>query len=175
VARAGKTCGTVPPAIPTASDCQDRMAELRQAPECRALFERTGERLGPDCQLLERRLTLNQRLEALRRSATGFDPREVKEGQSRRAGNLFACLCRGGACASPSDPLDSSQYGPVFDRLIERDRAHELACLSWAASTVQEHKTAGMQMADALRCSFGDSTIQAAKEFVAALEGEACP
>jgi hypothetical protein len=175
VARAGKTCGTVPPAIPTGADCQDQMATLRQAPECRALFERTGERLGPDCQILERRLTLNQRLTALRKSATGFDPQEIKEGQAQRAGHLFDCLCRGGACIAPSDPLDSAQYGPVFDRIIERKRVQELACLSWAASTVQEHKTAGMQMADALRCSFEDSTIQAAKEIVASLEGESCP
>jgi len=175
VARAGKTCGTVPPGIPTATDCQDRMADLRQQPACRALFERAGDRLGPDCQLLERRQTLNQRLAALRKSATGFDPSEIRDGQAQRASHLFDCLCRDGACTSPRDPLDGAQYGPVFDQLVGHQRVQELACLSWAASTVQAHKTAGMQMADALRCSFEDSTIQAAKEIVATLEGESCP
>jgi hypothetical protein len=39
---------------------------------------------------------------------------------------------------------------------------------------VQEHKAAGMTMADALRCSFEDTTLSAAREFVAVLEERAC-
>jgi hypothetical protein len=156
-------------------DCQRRMAELRRLRECKPLFVRSGDPLGPDCQKLERKESLGDRIQALRVSATGFDPEDIKAAQAERAQRLFACVCRDAACVAPADPLNDDQYSSVLNGLIARpDRLPELVCLSWAASIVQEHKAAGMQMADALRCSFEDGTIPAAKEMVSTLEVLPC-
>jgi hypothetical protein len=174
VARPGKTCGNLP--VVSAAACQQRMSRLRETPACASLFERSGDPLGPDCQTLERKLSIWDRLRALRASATGFNPSEIKQAQTERASHLFSCLCRDPRdCTVPQDPLDDLQYAPVLTSLMSKpDKLEELVCLSWAASALQEHKAAGMQMADALRCAFEDEAIPAAKELVATLEVETC-
>jgi hypothetical protein len=173
VARPGKTCGAMPD-IPALA-CQGRIRKLRDHAACAPLFERTGDRLGPDCKDLEKDLTLSDRVKQLRASATGFDPTDIRKDQAERAARLFACVCRDGSCTPPADPLDDEQYAALLGTLMPaRDRLEELTCLSWAASALQQHKAAGMQMADALRCAFDDGTLPAAREMVSTLEAEPC-
>lgn len=108
VAREGRTCGDEP-ALP-AVQCQQVMAGLAEAPECRPLFEAdagpglpTETRVGPrpDCQVLEKNLPLLDRLKATvtYRGPTTAD--EIKKGQVLRAHRLFSCLCRGQRCKPP--------------------------------------------------------------------------
>jgi hypothetical protein len=182
VAREGRTCGQEP-AIDAAA-CEQVMAALEADPACQPLFApaATPERpLGADCQALERTTTLRERLDAAGKSHHSSDPARLAAEQTRRAQNLFACVCRGGRCTVPARPLEDEQYSTLVTALLtdpKREQAakneRELACLSWAASVIQEHKATGMSMADGLRCAFADTTISAAREFVAVLEAEPC-
>jgi hypothetical protein len=187
VAREGRTCGQEP-AIDAAA-CEQVMAGLEAAPACQALFAQAGAQspaqpggpLGADCQALERTTTLRERLDAAGRSHHSSDPARLAAEQTRRAQNLFACVCRDGRCSVPARPLADEQYAALLTGLLadpRRERAaaneRELACLSWAASVIQEHKATGMTMADGLRCAFADTTLSAAREFVAVLEDEPC-
>ena len=84
-------------------------------------------------------------------------------------------MSRKGDCKVPEHPFDNEAYEvEILARASSPEGPEELACLGWAASAVQAHKAAGMQMADALRCAFDDSTMQAAQESVAALEDVSC-
>ena len=58
----------------------------------------------------------------------------------------------------------------------ERLRAdsREVTCLAWAAAAVQNYKSAGMELADALRCAFDDETLAPARDFVATTEVIPC-
>jgi hypothetical protein len=177
VARPGKTCGGEPTLV--AADCQRAMAEMAAAPECRPLFTREDGAPGEDCQRLERRMSLSERLGAVKISDASSDPDKVIAAQSQRARHLYACICRGGLCKKtppPEPPLDDTRYGEWLTHLLDQPaRQSELACLAWAAGAVQEHKAAGMTMADALRCSFDDESLSAAREFVATLGERTCP
>jgi len=188
VAREDRTCGGEP-AVP-ALECQQLVAKLQQEPACRPLFRADDRRLAPDCQVLERPLSLTDRLRAIETSAGPTTPEEIKTAQVTRSRHLFACVCRGGACAAPPAVTDlendAAQTQFLLDLMKQKAQEktggpsagqrweRELACLSWAASAVQAHKSAGMEMADGLRCAFDDPTLPAAKEYVAVLETEAC-
>jgi hypothetical protein len=179
VARPGRTCGNEPAVA--ASDCERTMAELEADPACQPLFARADRALGDDCQALEARTSLEDKLRRAGAARHSSDPDEIAAEQTRRAASLFACLCRGGRCTPPARPLDDGQYAALVHGLLadptkeKADRnERELTCLAWAASAVQEHKGTGMTMADALRCSFQDTTLSAAREFVAVLEGRPC-
>src|SRR3569623_794778 len=78
-------------------------------------------------------------------------------------------------CADLAHPRKNERYYPIFMTLAE-DPAHrdELACLAWAASSLQAHKAAGMTMADSLRCAFDDPSLPPAQVTVASAEEQAC-
>jgi hypothetical protein len=179
VAREGRTCGKEP-AI-AAADCEQVMAALEADPACEPLFAGPDRALGADCQALERKTSLRERLDAAGKSHHSSDPGRLVAEQTRRANELFACVCRGGRCSVPAHPLADEQYASLLTGLLadpKREQAakneRELACLSWAASATQEHKATGMTMADGLRCAFADTTLSAAREFVAVLEAQPC-
>jgi hypothetical protein len=191
VAREGRTCGNEP--VISALQCQQVVGALAEKADCRRLFEsdaapglpspaRAGPR--PDCQVLERSLSLVDRLKATG-NYRGPDTAEgIKTAQVVRTRRLFACLCRDKRCTSPPAALtldDDRAYHEFFLNALEqgdpagRDQwEKELTCLSWAASAVQAHKSAGMTIADALRCGFDDATLPPAKEYVTVLESRSC-
>ena len=61
---------------------------------------------------------------------------------------------------------------PRESSAVENAAAGE--CLAWAAADLQQHKAAGMTMADALRCAFDDPTLPAAQVTVASREDVPC-
>lgn len=84
-----------------------------------------------------------------------------------------------GECApiGDADPLDDDVFAARIAQRLEHggDEARkELACLSWAASALQQHKARGMTFASALRCAFDDQTIPAEQETVATLDRQPC-
>lgn len=199
VARPGFTCGAGPAMI-DADRCQRIVARLECEPSCAPLFdEGPGAR---DCSELERPTTLEGRLGDLLRSTSPVAPPEIKAAQGGRARRLLDCVCRtssGGSttsscamqgAAEPARPVagrcEPLGTGAALDddmlaaRIAERlatggdDALDELACLSWAASALQQHKAQGMTFASALRCAFDDRTIPAAQDTVAALAVEPC-
>jgi hypothetical protein len=179
VAREGRTCGQEPALA--AADCEQVMAALEADPACEPLFAEPDRALGADCQALERKTSLRERLDAAGKSHHSSDPERLAAEQTRRAESLFACVCRGGRCTVPAQPLADESYTALLTGLLaepKREQAaaneRELACLSWAASAIQEHKASGMTMADGLRCAFADTTLSAAREFVAVLELQPC-
>jgi hypothetical protein len=189
VGREEKTCGDEP--FVSAATCRALVGELQAAPDCRALFKTDDALLGDDCQQLERKLTLRERLEAITLSRGPTTPGRIKEAQVVRSRHLFSCLCRGGRCEPPERAVNLKDDALATNFLLglmqngtpahgeaparrAADWERELTCLSWAASAVQKHKAGGMEMTDALRCAFDDATIAAAKEYVAALKPREC-
>jgi hypothetical protein len=182
VGREEKTCGD--DAFVPAAACRALVGELQAAPDCGPLFKTDDALLGSDCQHLERPQTLRQRLEAISRSRGPTTPRRIKAAQVVRTRHLLSCVCRGGRCQPPETALTLTDDKKATDFLLgllqtgtaaERTAwERELTCLSWAASAVQKHKAAGMEMTDALRCAFDDGTITAAKDYVAALKPREC-
>ncbi|MGH9884390.1 MAG: hypothetical protein ACREBE_02605, partial [bacterium] len=84
-----------------------------------------------------------------------------------------------GECAplGDDDPLDDDVFATRIAQRVEHggdDARKELACLSWAASALQQHKAQGMTFASALRCAFDDQTIPAEQESVATLDRQPC-
>jgi hypothetical protein len=84
-----------------------------------------------------------------------------------------------GVCAplDGADPLDDDVFTSRIAQRLEHGGAEarkELACLSWAASALQQHKARGMTFASALRCAFDDQTIPAEQESVATLDRQPC-
>ena len=65
--------------VPAAS-CRALVGELQAAPDCRPLFKTDDALLGSDCQQLERRLTLRDRLTALARSRGPITPHGIEAG-----------------------------------------------------------------------------------------------
>src|SRR6185369_11980985 len=97
-------------------------AELELDPACQPLFGR-GESAaargqGDDCQALEAATSLGDKLAHAGSSQHSSDPAEIARDQTRRAENLFACLCRGGRCSPPARPLDDGQYAALVQRLL---------------------------------------------------------
>jgi hypothetical protein len=159
------------------------MNELEAFPDCRALFSRHDGLPGPDCQVLERSVSLTERLLQVAKLPPDLPGDDLLVQQNRRANALFACICRNHSCEPPlaASQLDDETYTTFMRGLLsatdsgERDRREkELVCLSWAGAAVQSHKWAGMEMADGLRCAFDDTTIQAPREMVVRMEAVAC-
>jgi len=183
VGREDRTCGVEPTVA--AGDCQRLVAGLQKEPDCRALFRSDDRRLAADCQDLERPMTLEDRLRAILVSQGPVTPTGIKQEQKTRTRHLFSCLCRRGTCAPPPEALslddDRGQMQFLLGLMEKGTPAYsgaeweqQLTCLSWAASAVQAHKAAGMEISDGLRCAFDDPTMAAAKEYVAALRTESC-
>jgi len=176
VERPGFTCA--PALMPAADRCRSLVAGLAARSECEALFSRSdgGSEPGPACERLERALTLDQQLTGLVLHGGSDEPEDIKLGQSRRAHRLLTCACRDERCLVPADPFQGEAYAALITTLgADPGRLEELTCLAWAASAVQGHKAAGMEMADAVRCAFDDPTIAAAQVSVATLEDLPCP
>lgn len=176
VERPGFACE--PALMPSAARCRSLVAGLAAQPECEPLFSRSdgGNEPGPACEQLERELTLDQQLTGLVLHGGPDEPADIRLAQTRRAQRLLTCTCRGGGCSVPADPLAGEAYAGLLSGLAEEPaRLEELTCLSWAASAVQGHKAAGMEMADAMRCAFDDPAIPAAQVSVATLEDLPCP
>jgi hypothetical protein len=179
VKRPGRTCAddAALPSAPTAARCRSVVAALAAHASCRELFTRAdgSGTAGPPCAELERPLSFDEKLEGLLTYGGPSRPTKIKELQERRAKKLLSCLCRNGDCKVPEHPLHDEAYeAEIMARAQSPDGPEELACLGWAASAVQAHKAAGMQIADALRCAFDDPTMHAALESVAVLEEVSC-
>ncbi len=191
VARPGFTCGKKPTMI-DADECQRIMAGLKGAPSCAPLFDEDP-KTARDCSELEQTSGLGDRVKALIGSTNPVKPEAIKDAQKARARRLMSCVCRApragdGAPSTPGagscprlgpgdDPLDDDLFtARMRARLASGGVAaeKELACLSWAASALQQHKSTGMSFASALRCAFDDQTIPAALESVATLEVQPC-
>ena len=174
--RAGLTCQSA--LMPTAARCRSLVAGLAARPECEPLFSRSdgGNEPGPACADLERPLSFDEQLRGLVQSGGSDEPADIELGQRRRAQRLLTCACRDERCPVPADPFEGEAYAGLLEGLAaEPAQLEELTCLAWAASAVQGHKAAGMEMADALRCAFDDPTIPAAQVSVATLEDLPCP
>jgi hypothetical protein len=199
VARPGFTCGSTPTMI-EAGECQRIMAELKCDARCAPLFDEDP-KTARDCSELEKTSGLGDRVRALIGSTNPVEPSAIKDAQRVRARQLMSCVCRDATASSSADrcpgvsaPAVASagtcpRLGPADDPLDDdvftsRIRARlasgqvqaekELACLSWAASALQQHKSTGMRFAGALRCAFDDQTIPAAQESVTTLDVQPC-
>ena len=185
VGRPGFTCSDGGATI-DAAECRQMVGSLKSAPECSALFEEKMP--GPECSAIEHIPSLAERLRAVASGASAADPEQILAQQKTRARNLLSCICRRGApgasgplCVSQAgnpNPFSGNAYrGVVAERarLGGEPAERELACLSWAASSVQRYKAAGMTFAVALRCAFDDANLPAAQESVASLEVTPCP
>lgn len=178
VARPHKTCSTRAPTIP-ASTCQQVVAELRDHRECGSLFRLAeANALGRDCSDIENPLGLDGRLQLATRWIGPGDEDEIAADQRRRVRALWRCVCRDQRCAaSPAVlDLDDDAYFALVVRELGRspERAQELTCLGWAAAAVQRYKSAGMTMADALRCGFDDDSLPPSHDYIAPLEVTPC-
>ena len=167
-----------------AGACRRVMGDLAAAPACQDLVRGADAdgTSGNSCDSLERPLSVDAQIEGIILHGGPVDPRALKAIDNKRARALLRCLCRDVpagqqplGCGDLSRPLKGEHYFPVVKALAE-DPAHqeELACLSWAASSLQAHKATGMTMADALRCAFDDPTLAPARVTVASAEEQAC-
>ncbi len=182
VARAGRVCGTNH-AI-DAGVCRRAMGTLAAAPACQDLvFGSTADGASNNsCDALERPLSLDDQINGIVLHGGPNDPAQLKALDDKRARALLRCVCRdlqGGpapaGCADLEHPLQGEHYFPVIQALAaDPARQEELACLAWAASSLQAHKATGMTMADAIRCAFDDPTLPPAQVTVATREDVAC-
>lgn len=185
VARPGMTCGspTLPAAPLTAAQCQTAIAGLRDDPDCAAMFRpASANARGLDCSVLEKTLTLHERL--LQACTSGpTEEAQLEQEQRQRAQALLSCICRkdgdGRPRCAPGTAAADLDDQPIYDLLKREmlrspDRETELTCLGWAAAAVQRYKSAGMVFADALRCAFDDEKLSAAHDYIAHLEATPC-
>jgi hypothetical protein len=178
VSRPGRTCSSRVPSI-TAQDCQQVMAELRGHKDCATLFRPAeANSLGRDCSAIEHPLAIDDRLQLASRWTGPGDEEEIRADQRRRISALWGCVCRDRRCNPSSSVLDlddDSYFKLVRQELAASPkREQELTCLAWAAGAVQRYKTAGMNLADALRCSFDDDSLAPARDYIARLEVTPC-
>jgi len=182
VARPGFVCATNH-AI-DAGACRRVMGDLAAAPACQDLVRGADAdgTSGNSCDALERPLSVEAQIAGIVQHGGPIDPHELKAIDNKRARALLRCVCRNvppgqapSGCADLAHPLKNERYYPIIKTLAE-DPAHrdELACLSWAASSLQAHKAAGMTMADSLRCAFDDPSLPPAQVTVASAEEQAC-
>jgi hypothetical protein len=167
-------CGDAPRT--PAAVCRRVAHELARAPDCRGMLGMDPNGDAPrDCQELERPRSFAERFASLQTHVGPHDPEARRDLEQLRAQQVLSCLCREGRCESPRQPLRSDSYRQVLEQVWERpERRDELVCLAWAASATQAHKAAGMQLGDALRCSFDDSTLSAERVYVATFEPSPC-
>jgi hypothetical protein len=132
---------------------------------------------------LQRHLSLFQKIRGIADHGGPTDTHQIDIQDEHRGEALIRCLCRSASddlarvCARAEDrPLDDSRYTQLLAaRARTAEGIDEVNCLSWAASTVQEHKASGMTMASALFCSFEDRTLQAAQVTTASTQLASCP
>jgi hypothetical protein len=163
--------------------CQRAMGRLAAAPACQELvrgLDADGAS-NNSCDSLERPLSVEDQINGIVLHGGPSDPKQVKALDNKRARALLSCVCRDvvsgqvPGCAELARPLKDEHYFPIIRALAE-DPAHqdEVACLAWAASSLQAHKATGMTMSDAIRCAFDDPTLPAAQVSVATSEDVAC-
>jgi len=196
VARPGLVCPAKNYAL-DASACRRVMGDLASAPACQDLVRGADAdgTSGDSCDSLERPLSVGAQIAGIVAHGGPADPEALKAIDNKRARALLTCVCRDVPlteqekregqtspqpppvqCATLKQPLTDEYYFGIIKALAERNSARrdELACLSWAASSLQAHKATGMTMADALRCAFDDPTLAPAQVTVAAAEEQAC-
>jgi hypothetical protein len=178
VSRPGMTCSSRAPTI-TSQDCQQIMSELRSHKDCDALFRPAeANSLGRDCSDIEHFMEINDRLQLASRWAGPGDEEEIRADQHTRVAALWSCVCRDHRCTPSAAVLgldDDSYFSLVRQELaVSPKREQELTCLGWAAAAVQRYKTAGMNLADALRCAFDDDGVAPARDYIARLEVTPC-
>ena len=178
IARPGKTCSSRAPTI-TAYECQQVMADLRVHKDCAALFRPAdANALGRDCSAIEHPLQINDRVQLAARWTGPGDEDEIRADQHSRIQALWSCVCRDRRCTpSPSSlDLDDDSYFNLIrqELVVSPQREQELTCLGWAAAAVQQYKTAGMNLADGLRCAFDDDNLAPARDYIARLEVTPC-
>jgi hypothetical protein len=171
-----RSCGKEP--VIVAGECTRLLATWeRNQPCCANLFRRSDGAIGPDCQAFERTVSMKDRSRAAFEAAAPADEKEILAEQRRRARSLFACLAPAPGCPVSDDliSLDDDTYTAFLKRVSAAPEGEKaLACLAWAASTMQAHKGTGMEFADALRCAFDDSTVAGPIEYVASMEVIPC-
>lgn len=167
-----------------AGACRRMVGDLAAAPACQDLVRGADAdgTSGNSCDALERPLSVEAQISGIVQHGGPIDPHQLKAIDNKRARALLRCICRDippgqapAGCGDLAHPLKHEGYFPIIKALAE-DPAHrdELACLSWAASSLQEHKATGMTMADALRCAFDDPSLPPAQITVASAEEQAC-
>ena len=190
VARAGLVCSAEH--MIDAGACRREMALLAAAPACQDLIasDAAGGESPASCEELERPLSTAAQVDGIVRHGGPKAPGDLILADDKRARALLACVCRDvgdpsqpnphgvaiqAACAKCEPPLKDEAYASIIKAVAEDPtREQELTCLAWAAADLQEHKAAGMTMADALRCAFDDPTLPPAQVAVASLEEIPC-
>jgi len=171
-----RACGKEPSIV--TSECTKLFGTWeRSQPCCADLFRRGDGLLGPECQGFERTVSTKERLKMAAQAAAPADEDQILVEQKRRARSLFACLEPAPGCAVAEDlvSLDDDTYTAFLQRVSAKPGGETaLACLAWAASDLQAHKGTGMEMSDALRCAFDDSTLPGPVEYVASMEVVPC-
>ena len=186
VARPGLVCEAKSYAL-DAGACRRVISDLATAPDCQDLARGADAdgTSGDSCDALERPLSVEAQIDGIVRHGGPVDPDELRAIDNKRARALLRCVCRDTrdpkgqqkpqGCSDLRQPLTDERYFGIVKALAEDPaRRDELACLSWAASSLQAHKAAGMTMADALRCAFDDRTLAPARITVATAEEQAC-
>ena len=174
VARPNQTCDD-DHALP-ASRCHQVAAKLLATPACRDALSADADDSPPrDCQVLERPMSLKERLAAL---ASFRGPRDIDDKrrlQQLEARRLLSCICRDGICDPGKEPLNGEAHAEnLRQALSNEERGQELVCLAWAASACQAHKGTGMTLGEALRCAFDDPSMPPERVTVATLESAIC-
>jgi hypothetical protein len=181
VERPGFTCG--PTGAVASATCRRVVAELAAEPACADLLHgwRAPGFDAATCEELERPLSFADKLRSIAIHGGPPDPDAIDDTDSKRGRRLLQCLCRDSKQPPPAcrealaKPLDDRATAPAIEALARRaDRADEVTCLAWAASAVQRHKAAGMGIAEALRCSFDDPTLEPAQVTTASSEEVPC-
>lgn len=188
VARPGLVCAAKTYAL-DAGACRRAIGELATVPDCQDLVRGADAdgTSGDSCDTLERPLSVEAQIDGIVKHGGPVDPDELRAIDNKRARALLRCVCRDDpandtkpaqkppGCSALQQPLTDERYFGIVKALAE-DPAHrdELACLSWAASSLQAHKATGMTMADALRCGFDDPSLAPAQVTVATAEEQAC-
>lgn len=176
VARPAMACPTAVPLV-SSRECQVVLAGLQGEPACAPLFRRRDVGSpGRDCTALEHPRDTEARLRQAMYWTGPGDEASVRMDQEQRMKELLGCLCRDPAvCAADpaAERLDDDAYAAVIENALRAD-AREVTCLAWAAAAVQSYKSAGMELADALRCAFDDETLAPARDFVATTEVIPC-
>ena len=184
VARPGLTCSASHTI--SAATCLRAIDRLGHSPACRDLVAGTDANEQPkrDCKLLnDAPVSLADDIKGIIRRGGPDDPDVLRAIDTRRAQALLQCICRpevGGGystgCGSVmADPLTKDAYAPIIDTIArDPDRQEELACLGWAAAALQAHKATGMNISDAIRCAFDDTSLPPAQVTVASADEVEC-
>jgi hypothetical protein len=161
-----------------AAACRAVARDLMTKPACAPLWATRSNDLPPrDCQQLEETRTLVQQLTALREYQGPRNPAQRRQLQEIEASQLLRCICRDDDCppGTVDDPFDGERYATALREIYAKpERTQEMVCFAWAASACQAHKAMNMNMGEAFRCAFDDSTLPSERVTVANLEAVTC-